>query len=383
MRIVCVACGFPYPLDLGGQVRISNHLRLLGARHDVLLLAGARPDTDAAAIARVRSEYQVEVASYQPFGYQGRVKGWRRAISLRCPPYIAVQTADELAHRLTREEPRADVVVALDDYAAAYFPALSGDVPIILDKHRMLAPDHFPRVPRSSRHISDRLLRVFERRAIERATAVVVTSDVELAKLHERHSPREAALVPSEPERLAVERAPDGKTVAWLGAHAYGPNQGGLTRFLDQGWNLVGGGARLLIAGKGASRELERWAASRDDVEVLGFVEDLCAFMRRPVAAVVPIWAGGGVKLKTVTFMEAGVPVVGTRAALEGLGAQDGVHAIHGETPEALAAGLHRLFAEPELAQRVGRQGQELMQARRASGVGALAFAKIVEAVHK
>ena len=379
MRILCVASLLPYPLDGGGNVRISNHLRFLAHRHDVVLLAGSRPDTDAAAIAHVRSDLHVDIATYQPFGYHGIVRGWQRALALSCPPYISAQVSDELRDRLIEEQASADVIVALDDYAAAYFAALEGGVPTVLDKHRLLAPDRVPRIPRRAHDLSDLLLIGFERRAIQRATAVVVTSDVELAKLQARYSPRHPFLVPSEPERVAIRRAPDGKTVAWLGAHAYGPNREGLQLFLENGWNSVGGGARLQIVGKGPSPELERWAQPRADVDVLGFVEDLSEFMERPVAAVVPLWAGGGVKLKTVTFMQAGIPVVGTQAALEGLGAEDGLHVIRGETPGDLAAGLRRLLAEPRLAQRIGRQGQELMEARRARGVGAAAFAEVVE----
>ncbi len=381
MKIICIASTFPYPMDLGGQVRIVSHLRALAERHDVLLLTCERPDTDAATVAALRDDLSLAVRTFHAFGDRGSLRGWYRALELRCPPYVAVQVSDELRLALALEALRSDVVVALDDYAGAYFSALPLDAGTVLDKHRILAPEWVARFPRTPGAVSDRLLASFERDTIQRASAVVVTSDAEYEKLHERHQPASSAMVPSEPTPLSVERAPDGKTIAWLGAHEYVPNREGLEQFLDQGWDHVGQDARLVVAGKGATPGLQRRAAGREDIHVLGFVEDLQAFMVAPVAAVVPLWAGGGVKLKTVTFMEAGVPVVATASAVEGLDVEDGHHAIVAETPEALAAGLRRLLAEPELAARIGRAGQDLVRARRAEGAGPPAFVEVIERV--
>lgn len=80
--------------------------------------------------------------------------------------------------------------------------------------------------------------------------------------------------------------------MAWMGTHAYDPNRDGLERFLDEGWDQVGMGAVLAMIGKGPSPELRRRAAGRVDLDVLGFVDELSAFMAFPVAAVVRFGMG-------------------------------------------------------------------------------------------
>lgn len=367
---------------MGGQVRVVGHLRALAARHDVRLLAGARVDTDGALVAALRADLGIDAEVFDSFGPQGSLRTWGRALRRGCPPYVAAQLSDGLERRLATAAVQHNVVVALDDYAGGYLDAVRPQTPTVLDKHRVLALDHMASVPLRPRDISERLLARFERHAIHRAAAVVVTSEIELDNLLARYRPAVAISVANEPPRLDVVRAPDTTTVAWMGTHEYAPNHDGLQRFLGEGWDQVGLGAVLTMVGRGPSPSLQLRAADRDDLRVLGFVDDLSAFMASAAAAVVPIWAGAaGAKLKTLTFMEAGVPVVSTAAGLESIDAEAGVHAIEGETPAELAAGLRRLLSDPELAARIGHAGQALVQKRRTNGTGAAAFVGIVEQV--
>jgi glycosyltransferase involved in cell wall biosynthesis len=70
------------------------------------------------------------------------------------------------------------------------------------------------------------------------------------------------------------------------------------------------------------------------------------------------------VKLKTLTFMAAGVPVVGTPGAVEGIDGQHGRHFLVAEEPVGLAEGIRRVVSDPELARRLGAGGRELVSER-------------------
>jgi glycosyltransferase involved in cell wall biosynthesis len=147
----------------------------------------------------------------------------------------------------------------------------------------------------------------------------------------------------------------------WLGLHHYAPNVDGLVRFVEEAWEPLGNdGARLLVAGRDPTarvNELMRFPG----VEVLGYVERLDDLFAGLGAAVVPLWRGAGVKLKTLTFMAAGVPVVATPVALEGITAEHGRHCLIADDPPSLAAGLLRLLDGPSLAHRIGSEGRRLV----------------------
>ena len=94
----------------------------------------------------------------------------------------------------------------------------------------------------------------------------------------------------------------------WLGDHRYGPNVDGLVRFARQSWRSLGDtGATLLIIGREPPPEV-RQLEQLPGVQVLGYVDDLDQVFAGAAAAVTPLWAGAGIKMKTLTFIAAGLP---------------------------------------------------------------------------
>jgi len=150
---------------------------------------------------------------------------------------------------------------------------------------------------------------------------VVVTSDEEKRRLSALYGIAADAVIPSGidlPQRGL--RASGSGIVAWIGGHGYPPNRDGLVRFVEEAWEPLGqAGYRLLVAGSDPPPEIVGLAKA-NGIEILGFVEDLDLFLSQADVAVVPLWAGAGVKLKTVTFLGAGIPVVSTSIGIEGTG---------------------------------------------------------------
>ena len=95
--------------------------------------------------------------------------------------------------------------------------------------------------------------------------------------------------------------------------------------------------------------------------EELGLVEDLPAVLAAARAVVVPIWEGGGTRLKVLEALAAGRAVVSTPLGAEGIGFEDGRHGLLASTAEELGAALATVLADPG-----ARFGAERPQARRA-----------------
>ena len=70
-----------------------------------------------------------------------------------------------------------------------------------------------------------------------------------------------------------------------------------------------------------------------EGVEVLGLVADLPGALAAARAVIVPIWEGGGTRLKVLEALAAGRPVVGTSLGVGGVGFEDGRHGLLGERP--------------------------------------------------
>jgi glycosyltransferase involved in cell wall biosynthesis len=373
VKILCVTNHFPLPRDNGAAGRIYPLLRELSREHQVHLLAARRHDTEDAHIEAFRAALPVEVEVFDaPRGVPTRravAALWSRSLLRRMPPWVLDQHSPRLRERLRELAPSVDAVVILDDYAGSYVGAADG-TPVIIDKHNVLLASTRAEGPiertlkrRMEHHLLEvPLTRSFERRAVKGADAVVVTSADEAERLRRLHGRDADAVVPSAVDLPAAPvRGGDPKVVGWLGALDWRANVDGLVRFVESAWEPLGrDGFQLLVAGRSPDPSLSRLERF-EGVQILGYVERLEDFFGRVGAAVVPLWDGPGVKLKTVTLMGAGLPTAATPVALEGVAAEDGTHCLVAQDPQGLGEALRRIAADAALAERLATEGRDLI----------------------
>lgn len=390
MKVLCVTNVFPLPPDNGGAVRVLGMLDALVAAHEVHVLALARPDAapGLAGGLQERLGHPVEVFPHPPAPADGvlpAVGRWREAIRRGAPPWIMEQQVPALAERVRILSRRTDIVVALDDYAAAHLAAVAPGTPIVLDKHNVLgasvvAESRAFRGPGAwlRARLAIGLTRRFERRALERASAVVVTTPEEAGRLQALYRRSADAVLPTGVAVPSASREPECRTVGWVGLLDARASAAGLERFILDGWApLAEDGCVLLVAGRRTS--VLPQLAGVPGVELLGHVECLDGFLSRLSAGVVPLWDGAGIKVKALTLMAAGVPVAATPVALEGIAARDGEHCRVAREPRALGAALRSLLDDEPNARRLGEAGRALVERDHTWDVVGPRFVRAVE----
>jgi glycosyltransferase involved in cell wall biosynthesis len=202
-------------------------------------------------------------------------------------------------------------------------------------------------------------MRSVERREVVRATATLCVSEADRDELAAPGA--ELIVAPNGVDDDFFEIPEDGAEpdrVLFFGRHDYPPNEHGLERFLRKGWGEVVAarpGARLRVVGSGATEQVKAMTAATAGAEFVGFVDDLAAEIRAACLTVVPIWAGGGTRLKVIEGMASGRPIVGTGLGVENVGFESGRHGIVDDTPAGLAAGIADLLGRPERRNELGR----------------------------
>jgi glycosyltransferase involved in cell wall biosynthesis len=122
--------------------------------------------------------------------------------------------------------------------------------------------------------------------------------------------------------------------------------------------------ARFVVAGKRPPAEVRALAeVSGGRVEVTGFVEDPRALLAESQIFIVPVRAGGGMRVKIVDAWLWGLPVVSTTIGAEGVQVRDGENILLADEPEAFAAAVLRLLREPELAEAMRLAGRRWVEA--------------------
>lgn len=171
--------------------------------------------------------------------------------------------------------------------------------------------------------------------------------------------------------------------IVYVGSLAYGPNSDAAVRLLDDVMPRVWArrpDTHLTIVGQGPGAQL----TARDDgarVRVVGRVADVRPYLARAHVLCVPLRVGSGTKLKVLESLSAGVPVVGTHVAAEGLELHDGVHLLVRESDQDLADAALALIHDPGLASRLARAGRARVEARYAWDANLAPLAAWLEAL--
>lgn len=375
MRLLCSASVLPFPTETGHAWRCLGLLRALAAEHEVTLVTTTNAASTEADMQKARELVGGDhVMVFAPSSYldrtlRGRARRSMRAARWRVPIQSISHYEPPLAAALARESRRHDAVVLLDNAVTIYWRKLTDARCVIVDIHNVagwslgtldLTGATLTGKLRAAADL--RLMRSYERRWLAATDAITVSSTDEAARLHALYGRDADEVIPSTVDPPArPQRAIGARTVGWLGDLTYPPNREGLLRFVHDAWPPLGeAGYELLVAGVGHTTVVDD-LASYPGIRTLGFVQSLDGFLSRLGAAVVPLWQGAGVKLKTVSFLAGGVPVVSTTVGVEGLDTTHGRQVLVADQPEDLAAQLRSVLADTKAAKELGDAGRELI----------------------
>jgi glycosyltransferase involved in cell wall biosynthesis len=97
---------------------------------------------------------------------------------------------------------------------------------------------------------------------------------------------------------------------------------------------------------------------SGGDIEITENIPDARDAYRKASIMVAPIKGSGGTRLKILEAMAAGLPVVATKVGVAGLKLKDKENVLIADTPDKLARKALLLLKDPNLAEKIGRNGQ-------------------------
>jgi len=149
-----------------------------------------------------------------------------------------------------------------------------------------------------------------------------------------------------------LKRQPDSKRIVTLGTLHYLPNADGIRWFLNEVFPLVLSqepDAHLTIIGKNPPADfIEQASHNPDHVQVTGYVENLDPYFEASAMMVVPVRAGGGMRVRILEAFARGMPLVTTTVGLEGIDAQDGREVLVRDTPDEFARAVVDLLRSSE-----------------------------------
>ncbi len=353
VRTLQVSVDCPWPPISGGDIRNAFLARCVGGLGPVLTLCLGKANQDSAPEG---------VTVEQLPGFLDKNPWHQRNKDVRTSIAIGQSDLDYLEAAITRFRP--DIAILEGVYVKEALPVFKkSGLPVILDMHN-IESDLFLAIRRQlpwRRRIKDILLGERQWRQL-RETDRTVSLSVDETWVVSQHDQDRLRQIGGSSGQIVVNPVPDERMyelpidearyqnpeVLFIGHLGYAPNVSAVLELASKIWPLVLAGqpgASLSIMGRSPARAIEGLEAEAG-ISIVGNPADLIGPARRHGYTLLPIRSGGGTRLKALEAMAAGLVVIATAKAVEGLGLEPDQHYLRAEAPQdfvrMLLAGCQR-----------------------------------------
>jgi glycosyltransferase involved in cell wall biosynthesis len=378
MRVLLLSQVLPYPPDSGPKVKTWNVLKYLAQHHEVTLVSFVRGDQTAEAEHLRRYCKAVYTVPMERGALHDGLAMVRSLLSNQ--PWMMVRddraAMRHLVDRLAVET-RFDIAHA-DQLNMAQYAARVPGAGRILDAHnalwvlyRRLWQTMGPGPRRWLLGRDWQLLERYEGQVCRDFDAVLAVSEEDKAALQQAAGKAvDMAVIPiaiDTDEVSVVTRQAGADHIIHIGTMYWPPNIDGIRWFIHEVYPHIRAKRPDVVfdvVGARPPQELVNLSGNGTGINVTGYVDDPTSYLEQAGVMVIPLRAGGGMRVKILNALAQGVPIVSTSLGCEGIAVTHGQDIMIADSPDEFAEAVMRVLDSPILAERLGRNGRQLAEQR-------------------
>jgi glycosyltransferase involved in cell wall biosynthesis len=381
-RILYLTQVLPYPLNTGARVRQYYVLCHLTRSHEVTLVSFVRGDDKPEHVAHLKTichaVHTVPMARSRWRDARAVMKG----LLTRIPIVIARDESAPMQQTLARlmASESFDVVHA-DQVSMSWYGLQCKNAQHVLDLHnamylvteRLAAHETHP-LKRLVYRREARALARYEAELCARYDRVTFVTDEDhrligqqIARWKVRVPDQRFTTIPiciDPANQQPIQPAAQPQRITALGVMFWPPNAEGVLWFAQEIWPQIRAQQPQLIftvVGKNPPEYLKQ-LHGMNGIEVLGFVPEVESILAETAVFVVPLRAGGGMRVKILDTWSWALPIVSTSIGAEGIDICDGENILIADTPDAFCAAVVRAVNDPDLNQRLRVNGRRWVE---------------------
>jgi len=393
MKILFLTQIVPFPPDAGPKVKTWHVLRALaGQGHAITLLSFVRPEE----LQYVSVLREICEAVHAVPIHRSRLAdvGYIIRSYLTNRPFLVerddLRSMQDLVNKMVREGDfdciHADQLTMVQ-FAIRGASAIPGKKPkVILDAHNAVWTI-VERMQENARWFLKPVLAIeakrvkrYEGELLKTVDHVLAVTEIDRVGLEEALSSpgvnKNGHVAPITVVPIAVDthqlqpvgRKPGSKNIVTLGTLHYPPNADGIRWFFNHVFPLVRQSipdATLTIIGKNPPKDfLDLAALNPDVINVTGYVPELAPHLKESALMVVPVRAGGGMRVRILEAFAYAMPVVTTTVGLEGINAIPEKDVLVADTAGEFAKRVIELLESVALQERLSTNGRRLAETK-------------------
>lgn len=377
MRVLLLTQVLPYPPDSGPKVKTYYVLKYLAQQHQVTLVSFVRDGDKPEYIQHLQTlcERVITVPITRQKSADLRYLGQSL---LNGQPWMMLRDERPEMRRVLADLAAGthfDVVHADQLNMAQYALQFEGSRKV-LDLHNalwMLYRRMAETTPLTDpmKYILLRdwpLLKRYEGEMCRQFDAVTAVTEEDRQLLIEAGARRDIRVIPiaiDTDEQAIIQRRPSSPHIIHIGTMYWPPNIAALTWFLEEIYPLIKQQVpdiRCTLIGSRPPESLIQRSQTDRTLTVTGYVDDPTPFIEDSSMMIVPLLAGGGMRVKILNAMSQGIPMVSTRIGCEGILVEHGRDILIADTPEDFAMQCVRLLTDYDLNMRLTAAGRQTVE---------------------
>lgn len=375
MKLLLLTQVLPYPPDSGPKAKTLNTLKYLSQKYDVTLASFVRGD-QSEQINQLKKYCQA--IHTVPLDRKLIQDGIALGLSvLSNQPWMMIRdhrhSMQELVEKLIQQN-KYEIVYADQMNMAQYAQKVNG-ARRILDAHNALwllyerLWQTMP--PGPGKWILDRdwrLLKRYEGEICKNFDVVLAVSNEDRLALQEACGcdvPISVIPITVDIDEVKpVQRSPCANHIIHIGTMFWPPNVDGILWFIHEIFPLIRSQmpeVQFDVIGARPPHNIQDFSSAETHINVTGYVNDLTPFIQQSCVMVVPLRAGGGMRVKILNTLAQAVPVVTTSLGCEGIAVENEKHLLIADSPKDFAQAVIAIMRSPEKGQQLGQNGRNLI----------------------
>lgn len=391
MNILFLTQILPYPPDSGPKVKTWNVIRYLNRhQHHVTLVSFVRPEEEEHIPALKQICKEVHIVPIR----RSRIKdvGYMIRSYLSGRPFLVerddLPEFQNVVNKIVKQQ-KIDYIHAdqltLVQFAVRGASASQNKKPkVIFDAHNAVwtiverMRENVPWYLKPVLGIEAGRVKKYEGELLKSVDHVLAVTDVDRVSLedalqftkvrkNEKVSPITVIPISVNTQQIQpVHRKSDSLNLVTLGTLHYPPNADGIRWFVEEAFPLIRSkipDVKLTIIGKNPPKDFLRLANDPNTgIVVTGFVPELDPYFKDAALVVIPVRAGGGMRVRILEAFAYAMPIVTTTVGLEGIQAEPGKDVLVADDPKDFADAVIQLLNDKNMQDQLSTNGRCLAE---------------------
>lgn len=376
-KILYLSQVYPYPNDGGGKIKTLNSLQALAQKFEVyaIFISEKKPNKDelnylkTMGVKKIKVFFNEKILDSVKDDYPHLIKNF-----LKLNPHYVFQYTHKPASTFiikTIGSYNPDIIHVDHINIAQYLPKIKKET-WILEHHNLefyLLWTRFIHSSKISRKlyllIESSLTFLFESRVIKKFDHVFAISKTEAQRIKtffkiKNVSSQPLVYLPTNIKKVKTKNP----YILFIGGLGWPPNEDAIEWFIKKMFPLIIKAipnVELHIVGKDNPVFTKTLPISKN-IFLHGYQKNLDPFLKKASIFILPFRMGGGVRLKALTALSAGIPIVSTKLGIEGIEVKKNIHYIEANSEKDFVQKTVRLLKSNKIQESISLQQKKYIK---------------------